>query len=473
MALIASSRLFSGFYLTAALAPMGIAPLVKAQPAALTPSSPAPAAAPTEASDSSDRLLQNWLGLGPSWSLGTQVTWIDQYHPGFNSPYEGVNSLQGGAENDRTFSFSLFTGYRIAPGTELYFDPEIFQGHGLSNTFGMAGYPNGEAIKAAYPNLHFNLSRLYIRKTFGLGGETETIPKGPQDVGGVVDVNRLTLTLGKLAASDLFDDNAYSHDTRSQFMNWSLWESAAWDYPADVTGYTEGFAAVWNTKDWDIRYGVFMMSTEPNGARMDYHLQEANGQILQFDRRYTVGELSGTLRPFVYWNHARMGNYADALANPDLSTALSQSRAYRSKEGFGLSWDQELTKAVGVFSRLSWDDGRAESDEFTEVDRSAAAGFSFNGVSWGRKDDTLGLAGVMNGIAPSHQAYLREGGTEGVILGDGGLSYGPEEIVETYYNCQVFPWLWLSPDFQYAVNPGYNRARGPIPILALRVHVEF
>lgn len=471
--MIATDRLPLGARLAAAAWAMGITLAASAQPAAQTPSSPAPIAAPPEASDASDRPLQNVLRLGSDWTLEMQSTWIDQYHPGFNSPYEGQNSLQAGAENQRTFSLSFFTGHRVAPGTELFFDPEFFQGHGLSNTFGMAGYPNGEAIKAAYPNLHYNTSRLYLRKTIGFGGETETIAKGPQDVGGVVDVNRLTLTLGKLAASDLFDDNAYSHDTRSQFMNWSLWESAAWDYPADVVGYTVGFAAVWNTKDWDIRYGIFMMSTEPNGARLDYHLQDASGQILQFDRRYTVGELSGALRPFVYWNHARMGNYADALANPDLGTALSQSRAYRSKGGFGISWDQELGKTVGVFSRLSWDDGRAESDEFTEVDRSAAAGFSLTGATWGRKDDTLGIAGVINGIAPSHQAYLREGGTEGVILGDGGLSYGPEEILETYYNCQVFHWLWLSPDFQYAVHPGYNRARGPVPILALRAHVEF
>jgi high affinity Mn2+ porin len=433
----------------------------------------APSAPPPEVSDSAAQLLPTFLGLGPNWNIATQATWIDQSHPAFHSPYEGPNSLQGESENQRTFSFSLFTGYRFSPDTEIYFDPEIFQGHGLSNTFGLAGFPNGEAIKAAYANLHYNTSRLYLRRTFGLGGETEKIPPDPQNVGGVYDVNRLTLTLGKFAANDLFDDNAYSHDPRSQFMNWSLWESAAWDYPADVTGYTAGLAAVWNRKDWDLRYGIFMVSAEPNGARLDYHLQDANGQILQLDRRYAVGELTGTLRPFVDWNRARMGNYADALASPDLGTALSQSRAYRSKEGFGMSWDQELTTELGAFARLSWDDGRAESDEFTEVDRSAAAGLSVKGGAWGRKDDSLGIAGVVNGIAPSHQAYLTAGGTEGIILGDGGLSYGPEEILETYYNLQVFRWLGLSPDFQYAVHPGYNRARGPVPIFAIRAHVEF
>jgi high affinity Mn2+ porin len=409
----------------------------------------------------------------PSWSLHEQATWIDQAHPSFTSPYEGPNSLMGDSENERTFSFSVFLGYRLLPGTEVYFDPEAFQGHGVSNTLGMAGFPNGEAVKAAFPNLHYNTSRLFIRQTFGLGGETEKLEDDHNQVAGTFDVNRVTLTLGKFAASDFFDDNTYSHDSRIQFMNWALWESAAWDYPADVVGYTAGFAAEWNTKDWMLHYGILMEPTEPNGARLDYHLRDAYGQILQFDRRYSVGDLTGTLRPFVFWNQARMGNYADAVASPGITTALSGSRAYRSKVGFGMSWDQQLTKDLGAFVRLSWDDGRTESFAFTEVDRSLAAGLSMTGERWGRKSDTLGVAGIVNGIVPSHQAYLAAGGTEGLILGDGALNYGPEEILETYYSVQVVKWLWISPDVQYAANPGYNRDRGPVAFYAVRVHVDF
>jgi high affinity Mn2+ porin len=413
-------------------------------------------------------------GDAPSaWMIHTQATWIDQGHPAFDSPYEGANSLTGDSQNERTFSFSLFTGYRLLPGTEIYLDPEFFQGHGLSNTLGMAGFPNGEAVKAAFPNLHYNTSRLYIRQTFGLGGETEKIESDQQHVGGAYDVNRVTLTIGKMAADDIFDNNAYSGGARNQFMNWSLWESSAWDYPADIVGYTAGFAAQWNTKDWTLSYGIFMEPTESNGAVLDKHLLDAHGQILQFDRRYSVGDLTGTLRPFVFWDQARMGNYSDALALPSISDALIETRAYRSKVGFGLSWDQQLTANLGAFARLSWDDGRTESFAFTEVDRSAALGLSLAGTRWGRKDDTLAVAVVINAIVPEHQAYLAAGGEQGLILGDGALSYGPEEIIEAYYSVQVTKWLWISPDLQGAVNPGYNRDRGPVAIYALRAHVEF
>src|SRR5208283_5042897 len=282
-----------------------------------------------------------------AWSLHEQATWIAQGHPSFNSPYEGPNSFTSGSEADRTFSLSVFLGFRVWSDTELYFNPEVFQGHGLSGTLGVAGFPNGESGKAAFPNLHYNTSRLFIRHTFGLGGETEKIEDDQNQVAGVQDVNRLTLTAGKFAASDFFDANGYSHDTRTQFLNWSLWESAAWDYPADVVGYTAGLVAEWNTKNWTLHYGVFMEPTVPNGARLDYHLANAHGQILQLDRRYALGDLSGTVRPFVFWNQARMGNYSDALASPDIGDALSQSRAYRSKLGFGVSWDQQLAGDLG------------------------------------------------------------------------------------------------------------------------------
>lgn len=440
-------------FLPPALAALGLfwaAPLLRSQPA------PGPAAAPA-----ADDL----------YSFHTQATWIDQGHPSFTSPYEGPNSLTGQSQAERTFSFSLFTGLRLMEGLQLYYDPEFFQGHGLSNTLGMAGFPNGEAVKAAFPNLHYNTSRLYLQETFGLGGDRETVDSGPNQVAFSRDVNHITLSIGKFAASDFFDANAYSHDTRSQFLNWALWESAAWDYPADVVGYTAGFVAEWYTKSWVLHYGLFMEPTVSNGPTLDKHLLDAHGQVLEFDRNYQAAGRSGTVRPFVFWNEARMGNYQDALASE--SGDLLATRAYRSKVGFGVSWDQEVADNLGAFVRLSWDDGRSESFTFTEVDRSAAAGLSLKGARWGRPDDVFGLAGVVNAIVGSHQAYLAAGGTEGLILGDGALSYGPEEILETYYSLQATKWLSLSPDFEYAVHPGYNRARGPVPIYSLRAHVAF
>jgi high affinity Mn2+ porin len=412
-------------------------------------------------------------GADPDWSLHEQATWIDQGHTTFPSAYQGPNSFTAGADSERSFSLSLFLGYRVWLDTELYFNPEILQGHGLSNTTGIAGFPNGEGAKSGFANLHYNTSRLFVRETIGLGGEKEKVGDDENQIAGAYDIDRITLSVGKFAASDFFDGNAFSHDPRTQFLNWALIDSAAWDYPSDVVGYTAGFVAEWNTRDWTLHYGIFMEPTVSNGPTLDKHVFDAHGQILQLDRRYTAGGHPGTLRPFVYWNQARMGNYDDALARADLADALTQTRAYRSKVGLGLSWDQQLNDDLGAFVRLSWDDGRTESFAFTEVDRSAAAGLSLGGGRWGRKSDTLAVAAAVNAIVPAHQAYLAAGGTQGLILGDGALSYGPEEILEAYYCLQATKWLSLSPDFQFVAHPGYNRARGPVPLYALRAHLAF
>jgi high affinity Mn2+ porin len=151
---------------------------------------------------------------------------------------------------------------------------------------------------------------------------------------------------------------------------------------------------------------------------------------------------------------------------------VTQTRAYRSKAGAGLSWDQELSPDFGGFARLSWNDGRTETWAFTEIDRSVAVGLSLKGTRWNRPDDVVGLADVTNGLSSEHEAYLAAGGI-GMILGDGRLNYGPEEIVEAYYDAKVCKWLWITPDFQFVEHPGYNRDRGAIPIYAVRAHVEF
>lgn len=405
------------------------------------------------------------------WSLHAQSTFVDQWHYAFPSPYEGPNSFSPAPEEEQTVSVSLYLGRSLWSGAALYYDPELFQGYGLSQVLGIAAFPSGEAIKSGFPHFHYNTSRLYFQQVIGLGGPTEKIDEGADQVGQEVDVDRLVLSVGKFAASDFFDANAYSQDSRTQFLNWALLASGAWDEPGDLLGFTDGAVVEWNTKNAELHYGILMEPTETNSASLDHRLDKAFGQILQYDIRYALpGGLAGTLRPFVYWNRAYMGLFssADAEADPDIAT----TRAYRSKEGLGLSWDQALGASVGVFARLSWNDGRAEDIAYSDIDRSAAAGVSLSGSGWGRPGDTVGLAGAIDGLSPEHRRYLEEGGV-GFVLGDGALDYGPEEIVEGYYSIALFGHVWLSPDWQYVEHPGYNRDRGGLSVYAVRAHVEF
>lgn len=400
-----------------------------------------------------------------------QGTVIDQGHFGFHSPYEGANSLRPAPERAVSVTSTLFLGLRPLPGTELYADPELAGGRGVGGTAGVAGFPNGEIYRVGDPQPTISAARLFARRTFGLGGGREKVDEGQNQIAGERDVRRVTLTAGKFALGDLFDGNAYAHDPRSQFFNWALMDSAAWDYPADTRGYTWGAAAEYNDAAWAARVAAVAEPKEANRLDMDRRIGRAHGLALEGERRWTAAGRKGAARLLAFLNEARMGSYAQALARPG-TPDVAATRGYgRTKYGFALSADQQLAEDFGAFARLSWSDGRNETWAFTEVDASAALGLDLGGGRWGRAEDGLGAAVVVNGLSDLHRRYLSAGGA-GFLIGDGALHYGPEAIFEAYYRWKLNAWASLSPDAQLVVNPGYNRARGPVEIWGLRFHVE-
>ena len=405
-----------------------------------------------------------------AWSLHAQTTLIEQWHGGLTSPYQGPYSLVPDREDQHTATLTLFLGRRWWTGGEFFYNPEVTQGTGLSQTQGLGGFPNGEATRAGSKVPEYNTARLFVRQTFGLGGEREPVVSAQNQSAGERDVERLTFTLGKLSAGDAFDANDYSHDPRTQFLNWALMANGAWDYPADVKGYTGGFTAEWNQASRALRWGAFMEPVAANERALDTHLGQAHGQVFEWEERTKLGGRAGALRALVYWNQARMGSYAAAVRTP--SPVITLSRTYRSKVGAGLNWQQEIADDTGVFARVGVNDGRTETWAFTEIDRTVSAGVSIKGARWGRAGDTLGIAALANGLSAEHRRYLAAGGN-GFIVGDGRLSYRREEILETYYNWKPVAWLALALDYQYARNPGYNCDRGPVSIWAVRAHAEF
>ena len=149
-------------------------------------------------------------------------------------------------------------------------------------------------------------------------------------------------------------------------------------------------------------------------------------------------------------------------------------RVGHTKAGFGLNAEQTLTSNVGVFARVSYNDGRNETWAFTEIDQSASLGVASTGTRWHRPDDRLGAVVVVNGISAEHQVYLAASGY-GFIIGDGALNHGLEQVGEVYYSLSLPRYhASISPDYQLIINPAYNRdRRGPVHVVALRLHVEF
>ncbi len=227
------------------------------------------------------------------------------------------------------------------------------------------------------------------------------------------------------------------------------------------------------------RMGSFEMPTTANGPTLAGDLIHNRGDQAEFDfyPRMLGQTTPGALRLLAYRNFGHMGNYEDAIAlgeqtgtTPDIT---SVERPGAVKYGFGLNFEQALGDDgnTGLFGRLGWDDGATESFCYTECDRTISFGAQISGARWHRPDDRWGLALAANGLSPSHRAYLAAGGS-GFELGDGQLSYGLEDVFETYYSHPVSKLVWLSFDYQFIVNPGCNRARGSVSAPAVRVHFE-
>jgi high affinity Mn2+ porin len=403
-----------------------------------------------------------------------QGTVISQWHGPFTSPYSGPHSFQSINELKTSETATLDLGARPFENTEVYFDPEIAGGEGDSSVFGIGAFPNGDITRVGKVQPTPYVARLYVSQAINFGGETEQIKSGPNQLAGTKDIDRLTISVGKMAATDWIDANTYSHDPRSQFMNWALMYNAAWDYPADVRGYTDGSVIDFNQKDWAFRYGIFAEPTVANGADLDLDFGRARGQVWEVEQRYKLWtDQPGKLRFMVYWNRADMGNYREATDDRVFNLDITETRRLSNKYGFGLNLEQAFTTDLGGFFRWGWDDGHTETWAFTECDRTVSFGLSLKGTWWCRAEDVVGCGLAIDGLSSAHAAYLAAGGL-GFELGDGKLDYASEIALETYYDYKFKDkQIWITPDLQFVADPGYNEDRGPVVIGAVRVHVEF
>ncbi len=406
------------------------------------------------------------------WELHAQTTYVQQGYPSFRSPYQGQNSLSPFAQTKETWTMSAFVGLRLWDGGELYYNPELLQGFGLSDTVGLAGFPNGEAQKSNFPYPRYSTSRLFLRQTWGFGGEQETLESGPNQLSSKVDVSRLTLQVGRFAVEDVFDGNSYAKDTRKDFMNWTLWAPGAFDYSADKIGLSYGVTAELNQKDWALRAGYFLEQRESNSSDFDMNLVRRGEYVMELEERYNLFGHPGKVRVIPWLNSVFSGSYRETLNDPTLNLDIAQTRKSRIKYGYAVTMEQELSDWLGMFGRWSWNDGKNEIMAFTDVDRSLAGGFSIKGKAWGRDNDTIGIGGAVNGLSQDHRDFIAAGGL-GILIGDGMLNYRMERIVETYYSWALLKSTFLTLDYQFIVNPAYNADRGPVSVFSARLHAEF
>lgn len=408
-------------------------------------------------------------------SFHFQQTSVYQWHYGFAEKYHSDYSLSNHSEDALSLTSTIFVAAKLWKGATLVFNPELAGGIGLSSARGIAGFTNGETFRIGDPRPQTYIARAFIEQKFALDKRREFVKDGANTIEGNEYVKYISVVAGKFSNADYFDRNKYSHDPRTQFLNWSLMNTGAWDYAANTRGYTYGIVLQYISPDLSVRYGFSLEPVTANGPDLDGNFQKYNAQTVELEKGYMIRNRKGIIRITGFYNLANMASYNTATALPDSRREVANARGNlaRNKYGASVNLEQSITDHIGLFSRMSWNDGQNETWAFTEIDQSVSAGISIDGKKWKRGSDVLGFAVVANGISQQHQEYLRRGG-KGFMIGDGTLNYAPEMIAEIYYAWLIHEdHFWLTPDYQFVVNPAYNKDRGPANVFAIKVHAEF
>ena len=277
---------------------------------------------------------------------------------------------------------------------------------------------------------------------------------------GADPTDRIEIKGGKLSPSDDFDLNRYANNQRTQFLNCDFLYNPAWDYASDTRGYSVGASIALVHPSWRLAFGSYQMPTRANGYVLDDQIYHARGDNLELTIRPTG--IGTVVRLLAFRNEGQMGDFREALAagaatgtTPDVT---ADTRPGHVKYGVAINLEQPLADdgETGLFARAGWANGTNSTWCYAEVDRDASAGVQVAGSHWYRTDDRFGMAYGVDGLSGSHRHYLEEGGI-GMVIGDGALNYGPEQIFEAYYRLQLGRYVQLSPDYQHIVNPAYNR----------------
>src|SRR5262249_7948127 len=298
-------------------------------------------------------------------------------------------------------------------GAEFWVNPEIDQGFGLSDTHGVAGFPSAEAYKVGSTQPYGRVQRAFLRQTIDLGGETLKVDSDLNQLAGTQSANRIVITIGKFSVVDIFDTNLYAHDSRNDFLNWAIIDSGAFDYAGNAWGYTYGVAGEWYQGQNTFRVGLFDVSTVPNSTDLDPHILPQFQVVAEWERRFELAGQAGVARLLGFAMRANMGEYAQATALAQETgepADIAAVRSFHTKFGAALGLQQQLAPDMGLFARMSFDQGQYEAVDFTDINQSVTLGFAASGERWKRPDDHVGAALLFNRISSDAQAFFNAGG---------------------------------------------------------------
>jgi high affinity Mn2+ porin len=426
-------------------------------------------------------------GREEQYSVHAQTTNVVQAYPRFRAAYDGPNSFPSGGLANVGSTSNIFAGLRLWEGGAVYLNPEVDMGYGLADSVGAASYVNGAVAKVGGAAPYMRFQRYFLRQVIGLSGgggvrdpdegsRSEVLESVQNQISGLVDKDRIVITLGKFAVGDVFDDNVYAHDPTTGFLNFAFNALGSFDYAADSWGYTHGLAVEWKQNWWTARGGVFQLSTVPNGLDIEPNLFRQYMGAAEFEARYELLGQPGAIKFLGYGDNGYLSKMDDVIRYAFLTgqfpPTYDSARRRAVKLGGGINVKQQIAPHLGFFLRAGMSDGRYETVDYTDIDRTVAFGLVGGGALWGRDDDEIGLASAFSGLHGDRIRYFGLGGAS-VYIGDGALSYGGEKNMEAYYKLGFGKNMDATFDYQLLVNPAHNAARGPVNVFALRFRAAF
>jgi hypothetical protein len=222
--------------------------------------------------------------------------------------------------------------------------------------------------------------------------------------------NHLAVYFGLIDGTDFLDENVYSNDEFTQFMNQALVNGPNFFAPS----YDSGLALKWQRRSIKIHAVAMAVGENEAGNAYNYF-----GAELEYHINTGMGE----------------GNYRATLVNTSADFEDPAGQGNKRHNGIIFSFDQQLGQSLGAFIRFGWQNDEAA----IEYENIASGGFDINGGLWNRPNDNIGI-----GFAH---------------VNGGNLEMEHTLVTEAYYRFVATDIMALTLDLQY-LSENYHEPNG-------------
>lgn len=227
--------------------------------------------------------------------------------------------------------------------------------------------------------------------------------------------NRLAITAGRLDVTNYFDANAFANDESTQFISDALVNNQMLGLAVNGVGAATEFDA-------------------KNGFRLKFGFQQSSPEPTSLgDSLFTLSEVGYTFTPFALPEGTYRVWFRTDNSEPDVI-----------RKGFGLSFDQKMSPAVGLFARY----GQSETD--LGHDRFYSAGVSFQHGFILNPEDTWGVGYANMNLESGQREHLVEGYYNLLLTEKLRLSFHLTGVLETPEGGDKFGYVFPGIRFQAA-----------------------